>query len=337
RHTAFVAMMGQEDIKNIRGDVFYCRTAMDGVNIMNQLTTSQETRDKLFQQNKEQLKQRYLQATRRLQEEEQKLQQLPRRVIKVPFPNYPEQPRFRSKVFRTTLSQFRQYIDKNTLFSLNWKFGGKTSQQKAGHSSKELEHLFNKWIEIAEKNHWLEPQGIYGLFPAKSDGDWLLVFNPQKPEELLGKIEFTVVIGAGEKDTVSGAQYFRPLEDTEWDVVGIQITTAGPNIEEGLKQFKKQGDNESCLFLQGLGDRIAEDTAEYIHQHLRDLLHIPQDQGRRWSPGYPGITNIQMNKEILIILGGGNPIGVNVLDSGQFIPTSTTAAIISFHPEAKYT
>jgi len=86
-----------------------------------------------------------------------------------------------------------------------------------------------------------------------------------------------------------------------------------------------------------LGDRIAEDTAEYIHRHLQDLLHIPHEQGRRWSPGYPGMTNIMMNETILKILGGGDSIGVSLLNSGQFHPTCTTAAVISFHPEAKYT
>ncbi|MGC8737707.1 MAG: homocysteine S-methyltransferase family protein [Candidatus Hydrogenedens sp.] len=337
RHTAFVAMMGQDNIGKIRADVFYCRTAMDGVNIMNQITTSSETRDKLYQQNREALKQRYLQATKRLQEEEQKLLNLPRRIISTPFPQYPKSPRFRHRIFRIPLSKFVQYIDKQTLFSLNWKFGGKTSQEKAGHIIEELELLFNKWTSLTEQKKWIEPQAIYGLLPAKSDDNWVLVYDPENLDEILGKIEFTTVIGAGEKDLVSGSQYFRSIRDNEWDVIGIQVCTAGPSIEQGLAYFKEQGNSESSLFLQGLGDRIAEDTAEYIHRHLQDLLHIPHEHGRRWSPGYPGMTNIMMNETILNILGGGDPIGVSLLESGQFHPTCTTAAVISFHPEAKYT
>jgi len=337
RHTAFVAMMGQEDINQIRADVFYCRTAMDGVNIMNQITTSSETREKLYQQNREALKQRYLQATKRIQEEEQKLRELPRRIISTPFPQYPKSPRFRNRIFRMSLSEFLKYIDKQTLFSLNWKFGGKTSQERAGHTIEELEKLFDKWTSLTEKQKWIEPQAIYGLFLAKSVDNWVYVYNPENIDEILGKVEFTTVIGAGEKDLVSGSQYFRSINDNEWDVIGIQVSTAGPSIEQGLAYFKEQGDSESCLFLQGLGDRIAEDTAEYIHRHLQDLLHIPHEQGRRWSPGYPGMTNIMMNKTILEILGGGDSIGVSLLNSGQFHPTCTTAAVISFHPEAKYT
>jgi len=337
RHSAFVAMMGQNDLNQIRPDVFYCRTAMDGVNIMNQLTSSNETRKKLYQQNKEALKQRYIQATKRLQEDEQKLRDLPRRIISLPFPQYPENPRFRNRIFRKPLTEFIPHIDKQTLFSLNWKFGGKTSQEKAGHHVKELEKLFEKWISFVDNRKWIEPQAIYGIFPAKSDGDYVYVFNPENTEELLEKIEFTTVIGAGEKDLVSGAQYFRPMDDNEWDVIGIQISTAGSHIEEGLTYFKEQGDSESYLLLQGLGDRIAEDTAEYIHRHLQNLLHIPHEHGRRWSPGYPGMTNIIMNETILKILGGGNPIGVSILESGQYSPTCTTSAVISFHPEAKYT
>ncbi len=337
RHSAFVAMMGQEDINQIRSDVFYCRTAMDGVNIMNQLTSSPETREKLYQQNREILKQRYIQATRRIHEEEQKLQQLPRRIITGKFPEYPPIPLFRCRLFKMPLSQFVPYIDKQNLFSLNWKFGGKTSQEKAGHSIEELEKLFEKWISLVDSKGWIEPQAIYGLFPAKSDGYLVYVYNPENPEELLGRIEFTTVIGAGDKDIVSGAQYFRPLQDEKWDIIGIQICTAGLAMEEGLRYFKEQGDSESYLYLQGLGDRIAEDTAEYVHKYLRELLQIPQEHGRRWSPGYPGMTHIMMNKTILDLLGSGEPIGVSILDSGQFHPTSTTGAVISFHPDARYT
>jgi cobalamin-dependent methionine synthase I len=49
------------------------------------------------------------------------------------------------------------------------------------------------------------------------------------------------------------------------------------------------------------------------------------------------MTNIEMNKVILDCLGGGEKIGVTILPSGQFKPTSTTGAVVSFHPEAKYT
>ncbi len=336
RHTAFVAMMGQDDIEKIRGDVFYCRTAMDAVNIMNQLTSENETRLQLIDQNKEILKQRYLQAIKRATEEKEKLQNLPRRIITKDFPKYPSEPRFRCKVIKMSLKEFAQNIDKINLFSLNWKFGGKSLQKKAGHSDEELEKLFYHWLNLADKNGWIQPQGIYGLFPASAMDDTLVIYNPSNPNEELGRIVFTPVIGSGDEDIVSGAQYFRPAGSNELDVVGLQITTAGENIEEGLEILKSNGDNEGYLLLHGLGNRIAEDMAEYVNKLMCELLGLPNKQGCRWSPGYPGMTDLRMNKVILDCLGGGEPIGVTVLPSGQFKPTSTTGAVVSFHPEAKY-
>ncbi len=338
RHTAFVAMMGQNDIEKIRGDVFYCRTAMDAVNIMNQLTsTNSETKQSLIEQNKQTLKQRYLQAIKRSSEEQEKLKTLPPRILKTKFPEYPLEPRFRSKLIKLSLKEFAPYIDKTNLFSLNWKFGGKSLQKKAGLTEKDLEKLFNQWLKLAEEHGWIQPQGIFGLFPVSAIENTLIIYNPSNTSEELGRIEFTPVIGAGEEDIVSGSQYFRPIDTKELDVAGLQITTAGIQIEEGLKLLKNQGDNEGYLLLQGLGDRIAEDMAEYINRLMCNLLGFPSKQGCRWSPGYPGMTNIEMNKVILHCLGGGEPIGVTVLPSGQFKPTSTTAAVVSFHPEAKYT
>ncbi|MCX8063896.1 MAG: homocysteine S-methyltransferase family protein [Candidatus Hydrogenedentes bacterium] len=336
RHASFVAMMGQDDIRKIKSDVFYCRTAMDGVNIMNQLTSSRETREYLISHNKETLIQRYIQAIKRSSEEVEKLQKLPRRAIKSDFPDYPDQPWFRCKAIKFSLSEFLPFIDRTNLFSLNWKFGGKTLQKKAGHSDEELESLLRHWIKLAEKNNWIIPQGIYGLFPALSEEDTLIIYNPTNTTEIIGRIEFTKVIGSGEEDIVSGAQYFRPIGSKKFDVVGIQVTTAGKNIEEGIEFLKTNGDSEGCLLLQGLGDRIAEDMAEYVNNILREILNLPKGQGCRWSPGYPGIINIEMNKVILECLGSGDLIGVTVLPSGQFKPTATTGAVVSFHPDARY-
>jgi cobalamin-dependent methionine synthase I len=70
---------------------------------------------------------------------------------------------------------------------------------------------------------------------------------------------------------------------------------------------------------------------------MRDICCIFPKTEIRWSPGYPGKAKLMMNKTILDILGGGKSVGVTVLESGQLFPTCTTAAVVSFHHEAKYT
>ena len=49
------------------------------------------------------------------------------------------------------------------------------------------------------------------------------------------------------------------------------------------------------------------------------------------------MTNIGNNRTILDLLDATQQIGVRITEAGEFIPTGTTAAVVSFHPEARYT
>ncbi|HQN00342.1 MAG TPA: vitamin B12 dependent-methionine synthase activation domain-containing protein, partial [Candidatus Hydrogenedentes bacterium] len=59
--------------------------------------------------------------------------------------------------------------------------------------------------------------------------------------------------------------------------------------------------------------------------------------GQRWSPGYPGLKDIMQNAVIFRALNADAALGVEITDAGEFRPTGTTAAAVSFHPEARYT
>jgi len=100
--------------------------------------------------------------------------------------------------------------------------------------------------------------------------------------------------------------------------------------------LKNKDDFESALFLQGLSDRIAEDMADCLHGLLREAAGVAADCGQRWSPGYPGMKDVMQNALIFEALDAGAALGVEVTDAGEFRPTGTTAAAVSFHPDARY-
>jgi 5-methyltetrahydrofolate--homocysteine methyltransferase len=336
RHAAFVAMAGQKDHAMIRDDVFYCRTAMDAVNVMNAWMAKAE-RGELRARNKAKLLKRLEHAEQRAAEEEELLATLPRRTVSFATHSVPSIPRFRAKRYDYKLSEFASKLDKRTLFSLNWRFGGASSWEHAGHSLAELERLLAEWVDKAETQGWLKPQGVMGIFPCMAEGDWIVLFDPEAPTRELARIEYTVIIGGERKDLVSGAQYFRPRAEGVMDAVGLQLTTSGPQVDTFLEEFKAAGDSESNLLLQGLSDRIAEDMADHLHAEQRRLLGLAADQGQRWSPGYPGMRNIAMNRVIFDCLNAGEQLGVTLTGAGEFSPTGTTAAVVSYHRDARYT
>ena len=165
----------------------------------------------------------------------------------------------------------------------------------------------------------------------------MIVYNPELRDRELTRIHFTVCIGKGRKDKFSVSQYYHSKDSGIVDVAGLAITSAGEEVESAITRFKKEHDSESAMYLQGLGDRTAEDLMEYIHNLLRQRAGIKRGKlGQRYSPGYPAIENLVNNRIIHEVLKGDD-IAVSLTDANQFSPPSATACVVSFHPDAGYT
>jgi 5-methyltetrahydrofolate--homocysteine methyltransferase len=336
RHAAYVAMAGDTDESHMRSNVFYCPTAMDGVNVMNTLRSGNGVQPYL-DANLTKLHKNYERAEKRAQEEEEMLRTLPRRVIGFEKHRVPDDPYFAYETQSVDLRAFKERIDRKTLFALNWKFGGTASREKQGETADKLNALLDEWVERAAADEWVRPLGICGVFPCQSDGDEVIVYDPEDLHTEIGRFGFTRVIGGERKDTVCAAQYFYPKDSGKLDAIGLQISTSGPQVDAQLKRFRESGDSESTLYLQGLSDRIAEDMADYVHGVLRERFGYEAKHGIRWSPGYPAMTETKYNRTILDLLHATELIGVKITEAGEFSPTGTTAAVVCFHPDAHYT
>ena len=337
RHAAYVALAGDDDVRHMRKNVFYCPTAMDGVNTMNELLAADDASE-LLDRNQERLVGRYERAQRRAREDDELRQTLAPRVVRFDAYTLPERPWFAAETVTYGLIDFREHIDKRNLYSLNWKYGGKSKYAKQGTTEEELERLFLDWTDRADREGWLLPQGVMAVFPCYSEGNDVVVLAQDDPGRELCRFKFDVVIGSAKEDTVCGAHFFLPKDAGRLDAVGLQISSTGKQVEAQLAKFKEAGDSESTLFLQGLSDRIAEDMAEFIHGRLRERLGIGGTSiGVRWSAGYPAITDTRQNINIYTLLEAGERIGASVTEAGEFSPTGCTAALVSFHPDAKYT
>ena len=334
RHAGYVAMHGGDDTDMILDNIFYCGSGMDGVNTMG-LLMDKKQRSSLLKDNKEKLVHEYQKAKGIEAEKDKLLKSLPRRKVSFRHHESPSDGLGTHKV-EFKLHKLAGNVDRKSLYSLNWKFGKKSSWIHKGVTPQQLEALEKTWIEKSEDNGWIIPKARFGLFPAQSDGDEVIVFDPKDREKELARLQFDVCIGKGRKDIFSVGQYFHAKATGQWDVIGLQISTAGDKVEAGVEEFKAQNDSESALYLQGLSDRVAEDLAEYIHQLLRQRVGAKKDnRGQRYSPGYPAITDLTYNRVIWELLGAED-IGVTLTSGDEFYPPSTTAAAICFHRDAGY-
>lgn len=332
RHAGYVSMWGQDNLDRLRPNVFYCESAMDGVNVMNALVDKEKRKD-YIEGNKKLLANEYCRAKGMKAEHERLLGELKPR--KVSFKNHSLQ----NGEFGIHLVEFKVgklRLDSKSLYSLNWKFGKQSQWEKKGVTKEQLEHLKDEWVQKSEGNGWIVPRVRFGLLPAQSEGDELILYNPENLDLELGRISFTQCIGKGRKDKFSVAQYFRSKESGIMDVAGLALSTAGNAADEAIASFKKENDSESALYLQGLSDRVAEDLMEYTHNLLRQRLGVKKEKaGQRYSPGYAALEDMLNNKVIYEILNGKD-IGVSLTDAHEFDPPSTTGCVICFHKEAGY-
>ncbi len=333
RHAAFVAMSGQDRTEEIRGNVFYCDSGMEGVNAMNTLMDAGQ-REAYMEEARVRLVKDYYRAKGMQEEKEKALSTLPRRKPKF---KHHEPPRTDFGVNRVEfkLHKLAESMDDKSLFSLNWRFGKQSSWKQKGIEPDRLQDLKAEWIQKAEENLWITPKARFGLFPAQSSGDEVIVYDPEDLDRELCRFDFTVCIGKGKKDIFSVAQYFHSVDSGKMDAVGMQITTAGEGMIAGIEKMKAQEDSESALYLQGLADRAAEDLAEYIHRLLSQRTEKKRNTTERYSPGYPALEKLAHNKTIFEILNAGD-LGIQLTDANEFYPPSTTAALVCFHADAGY-
>jgi 5-methyltetrahydrofolate--homocysteine methyltransferase len=336
RHAAYVSMWGQDDVKEQLSNVFYCQSGMDGVNVMNQLLESDSKREEIVKENKEKLNWHYKQAVLQAQDTEKLLKTLSRRVVDVTEISRSNDLFFGPKKMQLTMKELLPDLDTKTLFSLNWRYGGKASWEKKGTSSDQLMEQLQLWSSRCDENAWLIPQAAFGIFPCQAADDEMIVYDPKDLSRELTRFSFSVIIGSDKKDIFSAAQFFKSQSSGEFDAIGLQVTTGGKQVDQQIQKFKDQGDSESALLLQGLSDRVAEDMADQIHQHLRKNIAASEKQGTRYSPGYPGLKDIEVNRKLAELLDVGELIDVSLTGAFEFDPTGTTGAVVCFHPKASY-
>ncbi|MBF0106617.1 MAG: homocysteine S-methyltransferase family protein [Deltaproteobacteria bacterium] len=336
RHAVYVSLCGQNDVSKMLPHVFYCTTGMDGVNFLNQLLARGAACDELRQKNLENLKWYYEQAKSQQANSEGHLKTLPRRKVVFGGADVRKGSFITPVKIETTMREFAGHVDLKTLFSLNWRYGGRASWGKKGITEEGLVRQFNDWVAKCDEHRWIVPQFVCGVFPCVSDGDTLMVFDVIDKSLECARFDFSVLIGSDKKDIFSAAQYFRGRGDGVCDAVGMQISTAGPCVDKQVQLFKNEGDTESALLLQGLSDRIAEDMAAYAHGYLRKQMGLTGQEGARYSPGYPGLESMHVNRVIADMLSAEERMGIGLTEADEFYPTGTTAAVVCFHPQAAY-
>jgi 5-methyltetrahydrofolate--homocysteine methyltransferase len=186
---------------------------------------------------------------------------------------------------------------------------------------------------------------VHGYFPAVSKGDDLLVLDPETGEE---RCRFTFPRQRRDRHLCL-ADFFRPADSGETDVVAFQVVTMGRRVSEVAQELFARNAYREYLELHGLSVQLTEALAERWHARIRAELGFGPDdsgdlqavlskqayRGSRYSFGYPACPNIEDQQQLQELLEWER-IGVELSDEHQLVPEQSTSAIVVHHPEAKY-
>jgi len=259
----------------------------------------------------------------------------------------PEPPFWGTRVVKgIPLADYAAYLDERALFLGQW--GLKPARGGSGPSHQELAETEGRprlrmWLERAQTEGLLQAAVVHGYFPCYSEGNELVVLDGSgEPRE---RFRFP----RQRRDRrLCLADFFRPRESGQTDVVAFQLVTVGSRISEATAELFAKNAYRDYLELHGLSVQLAEALAEYWHTRVRDALGIsgadPADldailkvgyQGCRYSFGYPACPDLEDRRSLVELLDPSR-IGVELSEELQLHPEQSTDAMIVHHPEAKY-
>ncbi|MER6049646.1 methionine synthase [Streptomyces sp. NPDC001793] len=244
------------------------------------------------------------------------------------------------------LADYASWLDEGALFKGQW--GLKQARTGEGPSYEELVETEGRprlrgWLDKLQTENLLEAAVVHGYFPCVSKGDDLILLHEDGTE----RTRFTFPRQRRGR-RLCLADFFRPEESGETDVVGLQVVTVGSRIGEATAELFEANSYRDYLELHGLSVQLAEALAEYWHARVRGELGYggedPADvedmfalkyRGARFSLGYGACPDLEDRAKIADLLRPER-IGVQLSEEFQLHPEQSTDAIVIHHPEAKY-
>lgn len=363
----------EDDLANLyHGPLLYCRDAFDGLKVMDHIS-SRKLDELLEAQRANALKRKQLRANA-----VRPSSSLATNAPQIQKDNPVPVPPFwgRRVVTGIRVQNIFPFINETALFTGQWGFKrkGLSEEEYQKFLDETARPVFESLQKRALVEGFLEPKVVYGYFPVQSQGDDLIVYEPDDFNHPTGcqcggctpqavgirdgkivpsvdqpreKLRFTFP-RQKERRQLCISDFFRSVDSGEYDVLGVQLVTVGDRATHLAENLRTENRYQEYLYLHGFGVESAEALAELWHKRVRqelgfgsedhaDIRRIFQQhyRGSRYSFGYPACPNLEDRTKIVQLL---EPQSIDVVLSENYmlVPEQSTDAIIAHHPQAKY-
>jgi 5-methyltetrahydrofolate--homocysteine methyltransferase len=238
------------------------------------------------------------------------------------------------------LAELREMIDWQFFF-LAWELKGKYPAILDNPEAREVFDDANALLDEIIANEWLTVRGGYGFWPARSDGDDIVVEPSGTPALRLPMLRQQTVKQAGRANRCL-ADYVAPSGD---HVGGFAVAVHGAN--DLAKRYESAGDDYTAIMVKAVADRLAEAFAEHAHLRARrdwyepdggvsiQDLHAERYRGIRPAMGYPAAPDHSLKRELFDLLGAED-FGMDLTESFAMTPAASVSGLLFAHPASRY-
>lgn len=183
-------------------------------------------------------------------------------------------------------------------------------------------------------------RAIVALFAANGDEEDILIYKDTSS----APVRLPMLRQQHGSPCLCWSDFLLPVSSGRTDTVGLFATSVDAELEQSHPD-----DAYRHLLCQTLADRLAEATAERMHETVRRHLwgYAPDEQlsiealfqekyiGRRPATGYPSLPDQSLNFLIDDLLDMSR-IGIRLTESGAMSPHASTSGLLFAHPKATH-
>ncbi|WP_203341139.1 methionine synthase [Planococcus beijingensis] len=324
------------------GPVIYAKDAMQGLDLANRLQSGAGKEELLLELDAQQEKRQASEAARAAKPAVA-VAEKPVKTVREDVPVYVPNDLRRHVLKEYSVAHLYPYVNMRTLIGHHLGLKGYNDKTLANGDPRavQLHELATNFLGSG----LLKPSGLYQFFPAQSDGDDVVIYDPKDAKTEIERFTFP---RQSAPPFLCLADYLKSVDSGVMDYVAFMQVTAGFGVRDEATRLKEQGKFLESHALQATALELAEGFAERIHQEIRDQWGFPDAtdfsmrerfaakyQGQRFSFGYPACPNLEDQAKLFNLIKPED-IGVHLTEEYMMDPEASVSAIVFAHPDARY-
>jgi 5-methyltetrahydrofolate--homocysteine methyltransferase len=229
-----------------------------------------------------------------------------------------------------------RYVDWTFFFHV-WDLKGRFPAILDTPAARELYDDAQELLDELVRSGALQGHGVYGYWPARSDGDDVALAGGERFHFLRQQAAH-----GDSRPNRCLADYVAPADD-HLGAFAVSIRGA----DEAAARYEAEHDDYRAIMTKALADRLAEAFAEWLHERVRREWYAQEEQlsgeeliaeryrGIRPAFGYPACPDHSEKRTLFALLGAGEE-GFELTESYATLPAASVSGIYLHHPQARY-